>query len=106
MLPEGVRAGGRVLQALEPMEGNWSEEAAAALGALFSFHCVMRACCMRCMVTSYLSGSVPVLMRSLKALRDLSVCVRVCKLFASVGFFTGILSDPQVSSGLCRQKAG
>ncbi|KAK9825190.1 hypothetical protein WJX81_005269 [Elliptochloris bilobata] len=32
VLPEGVRAGGRVLQALDPMEGNWSEEAVAAGG--------------------------------------------------------------------------
>lgn len=58
MLPEGVRAGGRVLQALEPMDGNWSEEAAAALGALSSFHCAMRACCMQCMFTPYFSWSV------------------------------------------------
>lgn len=86
MLPEGVRAGGRVLQALEPMEGNWSEEAAAALGALFSLHCVMRACCMRCMVTYNFSGSVcrdlcpsaDEIIEDTGRLICLCVCVSIC----------------------------
>ena len=29
VLPQSVRAGGRVLQSLDPMDGNWSEEVAA-----------------------------------------------------------------------------